>query len=511
MRTIPDELIERYRARGWWTGETIGELLDRGLAAAPGAVFRVHSEVRPWSGTFADVELEARRLAAGLRDRGVGPGDVVVFQLPNWKEAAVVFWGASLLGCTVVPVVHIYGHKELRYILEAVRPKVFVAPERFGRREHEPEVSVGVPIVGVVGRDFEDLYAEAPMAGVVRVDPATPSLIAFTSGTTSDPKGVVHSHDTLGFEARQLSARMPPHPGPMITFAPVGHFIGMLYAFLIPVLDGTAVHLTDSWNPLQIMDLMRQGLVMAGGTTFHVTSIIDHPDFGPDLLPSMRFQGMGAGTVPSEVTSRLAAMGVTVFRSYGSTEHPSITGSPWTAPETKRLHTDGVPLEGVEIRLDEDGEIVSRGPDLCLGYTDDALTRKAFDADGWYRTGDMGVIDADGYLSIVDRKSDIIIRGGENISALELEEVLLGAPGVAEAVVVAAPDERMGEHAAAVLRMLPGRPAPSLDEVRSLFAEAGLARQKWPESVHVVDDLPRTATGKVQKFRVRALVADGLV
>ena len=157
----------------------------------------------------------------------------------------------------------------------------------------------------------------------------------------------------------------------------------------------------------------------------------------------------------------------------------------------------------MEVRLAEDGEILSRGPDLCLGYTDDTLTAKAFDADGWYHTGDVGEFDEDGYLTITDRKSDIIIRGGENISAVEVEEALLGMPGVAEAVVVAAPDARYGEHATAVLRMLPGHELPPLADVQAHFEAVGMARQKWPEELQKVDDFPRTASGKVQKYKVR--------
>lgn len=196
-----------------------------------------------------------------------------------------------------------------------------------------------------------------------------------------------------------------------------------------------------------------------------------------------------------------------MYRSYGSTEHPSITGSHHTAPEAKRLFTDGAALPGVELRLGEDGEILSRGPDLCLGYTDPELTAAAFDDDGWYHTGDIGVLDADGYLTITDRKSDMIIRGGENISALEVEEVLLTLPGVTEAVAVAVPDARLGERTAAVLRLQPGRSGPSLDELRAHFATAGLAKQKWPEEVHVVADFPRTASGKIRKFVVREELA----
>jgi acyl-CoA synthetase len=196
-----------------------------------------------------------------------------------------------------------------------------------------------------------------------------------------------------------------------------------------------------------------------------------------------------------------------VFRSYGSTEHPSITGSGPDAPEDKRLYTDGNPRPGVEVRLTEDGEILSRGPDLCLGYTDPELTAEAFDDDGWYHTGDVGVVDDHGYLTITDRKADVIIRGGENISALEVEEVLLAMPQVAEAVVVAAPDARLGERAAAVLRTKSGHDMPTLDEVRAHFERAGVARQKWPEELHEAEDFPRTASGKVQKFVVRQGIA----
>lgn len=508
MRTIPADLVARYEAEGWWTHDTIGDLLARGLDAAPGEDFRVHSATRPWSGTFADVELGARRLAAGLRDRGVGPGDAVAFQLPNWMEAAAVFWASAFIGAVVVPIVHFYGRKEVAYILDAVRPRVFVTAERFGRMEYRSDVYESVPVIGVVGRDFDDLLAAEPLRGVVPADPAGPALIAFTSGTTRDPKGVVHSHRSLGFETRQLSGSYPPDRGRQLTSAPVGHFIGMVNAFLIPVLDGSPVNLADVWDPALALKLMEQyGLAVGGGAAYYMTSLLDHPDFTPAHLKYMKYAGLGGSSIPSAVTTRLEGLGITVFRAYGSTEHPSITSAPHIAPAAKRLHTDGEALPGVEIRLAEDGEILSRGPDLCLGYTDRALTDAAFDAEGWYHTGDIGVLDEDGYLTITDRKSDIVIRGGENISAAEVEEVLLAMPSIAEAAVVAAPDARLGEHAAAVLRLRSGHAAPTLDEVRAHLERAGLARQKWPEELHVVDDFPRTPSGKVQKFALRRDVA----
>ena len=528
MRKIPVELAKRYVDEGWWTQETLGELVAGGLAANPATTFHVHSAVRPFAGTFRDVELLARRLAAGLRSRGVGPGDVIAIQLPNWVEAAAAFWASTFLGAVVVPIVHFYGRKELGHIISTAKPRVFITAEEFGRMRYQPDLCADIAIVGLVGADersreehehdersreehehrFEDLLDAEPMAGTLRTDPAGPALIAFTSGTTSNPKGVIHSHQTLGFETRQLLENYPPERGRQLTATPVGHFIGMLGAFLIPVLEGAAIDLCDVWNPKRVLELIeREGLAIGGGPPYFVTSVLDHPNCTPEHVRHFTTVGLGGSTVPAAVTQRLADLGMFVFRSYGSTEHPSITGSRRTAPEQKRLFTDGDVRPGVEIRLGPDGEIFSRGPDLCLGYTDDALTESAFDADGWYRTGDVGVLDEDGYLTITDRKSDVIIRGGENISALEVEEVLLSMPAVAEAVVVAAPDARLGEHAAAVLRLKEGQAMPTLEEIREHFKRAGVAAQKWPEELHQVDDYPRTASGKVQKFRVRQDIA----
>jgi len=508
MRNIPAELVTQYEGAGWWTRETLGQVLAGGLHAAPDARFRAYSAVRPWSGTFRDVEEVARRLAAGLRARGVGAGDVVAFQLPNCMEAAATFWASAFLGAVLVPIVHFYGRKELAHILASAKPRVFITAEEFGRMTYQPDLCSDIPVVGLVGRDLDELLADEPMAGTIPADPAGPTLIAFTSGTTGAPKGVIHSHRSLVFEARQLSGQIRSIGDNQLTATPVGHFIGMLAALLIPVLNGRSVHLIDNWDPGEVLALMeRDGLTLGGGPPYFVTSLLDHPGCTPAHRARIKTLGLGGSTVPAAVTRRLSDLGIIVFRSYGSSEHPSITGPTLDAPEDKRLLTDGSPMPGVEIQLAADGEILSRGPDLFLGYTDDALTAAAFDDDGWYHTGDVGVLDADGYLTITDRKADVIIRGGENISAVEVEEVLLGMPGIAEAVVVAAPDAGLGERVAAALRLKPGHTLPSVDDVRAHFAQHGVARQKWPEILLEVADYPRTASGKVQKRLVRSSIA----
>jgi acyl-CoA synthetase (AMP-forming)/AMP-acid ligase II len=526
LRTVPEHLVDRYHAEGWWTDATLGSMVADGLGGQAGAGFRVLSKVRPWQGTFGDVDRAARSLAGKLHAQGVGPGDVVVLQLPNWVEAGISFWAAAYLGAVVVPVVHFYGAKEVEYILRVTDPDVVVTVDRFGATDHLATYEslladhpgsrwlvVGdTPARGLPARatPFEWMLDGVPLAAPLAVDPGSPALIGFTSGTTSNPKGVIHSHRTIGFEARQLDLLFPRGGPPQITGAPVGHFIGMLNAFVIPLLRDRPVNLIDVWDPGEILRLMRdEGLGVGGGATYFLTSLLDHPDFTPEHLELIPFAGLGGSAVPVAVMERLTRLGIAAFRSYGSTEHPSITGCLLDDDEGRRLTTDGAPLLGVELRLDEDGEISSRGPDCFVGYTDRELTASAFDDDGWYRTGDVGVLDDDGYLTITDRISDIIIRGGENISAAEIEELLLGLDAVAEVVVVAAPDDRLGEHAAAVLRLHPEGALPTLDDVRAHLAGAGLAKQKWPESIHQVVDFPRTASGKVQKFRVRQLLREG--
>ncbi|MGQ0826240.1 MAG: AMP-binding protein [Actinomycetota bacterium] len=529
LRPVPAERSAQYVRDGYWNDEALGAVLAAGLHAAAAAPFTVRSDRRPYRGTLGAIDALARRVATGLRARGIGRGDTVAFQLPNWPEAAATFYAIAYLGATVVPIVHFYGPKEVSYILRRTRVKALITADTFGHLDFVANLDVmrtdlpDLEWVAVVGEEpgpnlaFDALVADDGVEGPVAVDPMSPALVAYTSGTTSDPKGVIHSHRTIGAEIRQLGGIQPAATAapPALVGAPVGHGIGMLAALLLPVWRRQPIHLIDVWDPGRVLAAMLEDGVSSGqGATYFLTSLLDHPDFDPDrharLMPLI---GLGGAPVPGAVGERAERLGIATTRSFGSTEHPSITGSNAETPRDKRLFTDGAPLPGIEMRLvdergedvprGEQGEIWSRGPDCFVGYTDPTIMPASFAPGDWFMTGDVGVLDADGYLTITDRKKDIIIRGGENVSSAEVEEQLIRMSGVAEVAVVAAPDERLGEHGCAFVRMQVGAVAPDVRALRAHLEGAGLAKQKWPEEVRAVADFPRTPSGKIQKFVLR--------
>jgi acyl-CoA synthetase (AMP-forming)/AMP-acid ligase II len=249
--------------------------------------------------------------------------------------------------------------------------------------------------------------------------------------------------------------------------------------------------------------MLEAGIGAGTGASVFLASVLDHPGFTPAHAAKMERIGLGGAPVPIALAERAASHGITIIRAYGSTEHPSTTGSWFTDPADRRHRTDGRALDGVEMRLVDQGgadvpigvpgEILSRGPDLCLGYTDPALTAAAFDADGWYHTGDIGVLDEQGFLTITDR----------------VEGALATLPSVAEVAVVAAPDERLGERACAVVRLRAGAAPLTLADLTAHLARVGLARPKWPEDLRLVEDFPRTASGKIRKVDLRARLRSG--
>jgi acyl-CoA synthetase (AMP-forming)/AMP-acid ligase II len=526
MRATPKALRSRYLTEGLWTDQSLGQYLDAQVTRSAGKTLRLWSEQRPWQGTVGEAQDLGRQIAGGLREMGVGQGDVVAFQLPNCPEAIATFFAVTRLGATLVPIVHFYGPKEVRYILGESGAKVLITADAFGwldyranLKEIRPDLPhleevVFVPM-GEPAPNLGALTDATPLDELPDVDPDAAALIAYTSGTTADPKGVIHTHRSIVAEATQLGDTQPTNGHlPMLNGAPLGHAIGMLGGILLPLYQGNEMHLIDVWDPQRILDAMLEANIYAGsGATYFLLSLLDHPALTSEHLAKMRYIGLGGASVPLAVGERATDLGISLIRAYGSTEHPSTTGASHDEPLAKRITTDGRPLLGVELRIvdeggndlprGEAGEIWSRGPELCAGYTDAALTAENFTDDGWYRTGDVGILDDDGWLTITDRTRDIIIRGGETISPVEVEDLLLRMPEVAEVAVVAAPDERLGEHGCAFIRVAPDQEVPDVAAVRAHLRDAGLAKQKWPEEIREVDDFPRTPSGKVKRFELR--------
>ncbi len=537
LRETAPELRERYFTEGHWTDDTLARFVETTVTERPDLRLRIWSERRPAEATIAEVWEQSLRFANGLVARGIRPGDVVAFQFPNCIEAAIAFWGATAAGAVVVPIVHFYGAKELEYILRESGARMLVTADQYGHLDYIAGIEALAPSLpalesvvvwstgdrvaplpsGLVPSGlvpFGDLVGSDPIDGPLALDPDTPAVVGYTSGTTADPKGVIHTHRTLVAEIRQLAAMQQPDIPPILIGAPIAHAIGMLGGLFLPLHHRVDLHITDAWNPAAVLGAILEAKISAGsGATVFLTSLLDHPDFTSAHAQLMKGIGLGGAPVPKAVAERAAALGIFITRSYGSTEHPSITGGDPDAPVDRRMFTDGRALGGVDLRIVDDdgrdlgpgeaGEILSRGPDLCAGYGDVRLTEEAFDADGWYASGDIGVLDEDGFLTITDRKKDIIIRGGVNVSAAEVEEQLVRMDGIAEVAVIAAPDARLGEHGCAYVRLRPDGAAPDIAAMREHLESAGLARPKWPEELHVVDDFPRTPSGKIKKFELR--------
>jgi acyl-CoA synthetase (AMP-forming)/AMP-acid ligase II len=293
---------------------------------------------------------------------------------------------------------------------------------------------------------------------------------------------------------------------------------GLQIGLYVPILFNRPGHITDRWDVENVLDvLVSANLQIGASANYFFNSVITHPRFVPEVhIPHMRYILSGGAPVPKAFGEKCHAMGVSLVRGYGSTEHPSVSGGAFEDPLEKRIGTDGRALAGVEIEIRDDhgrklpagvaGHIYTRGPDLFVGYVDASLNADAFDEGGWFATGDVGVLDEAGFLTITDRQKDIIIRGGENISAAEVENAIALMDGVAEAAAIAAPDPRMGERVCAFLVLKAGAPAPTLQDMGRHLEGVGLARQKWPEEIRIVEDFDRTPAGKVKKFVLRDLL-----
>jgi cyclohexanecarboxylate-CoA ligase len=344
-------------------------------------------------------------------------------------------------------------------------------------------------------------------------------VLMYTSGTTAEPKGVQHSHRTLLAEATSPVYTLNGPGARHLGLFPPGHMAGLLSLLRILLL-GTPTVIMQSWDAARAAELIdRHRVTSCGGAPVQLSGLLDRQADGTAALGTLREFLSGAAPVPPSLIRRADAAGITAFRSYGSSEHPTVSAGAIADPLDLRAETDGRLLTGNEVRLVDpagrdvpdgaQGEILTRGPELFTGYADPALNAAAFLPGGWFRTGDVGRADAAGWLTVTDRLKDIIIRGGENISAKEVEDLLADHPGIAEIAVVGLPDERTGERACAVI-VPAGEAHPDVASLLALLVSKGVAKFKAPEQVVIAESLPKNDAGKILKHQIRAsLMKDG--
>ncbi|MGE3708159.1 MAG: AMP-binding protein [Hyphomicrobiaceae bacterium] len=503
---------------------------DLGRALAAGAV-RFGGVAISFAGaegilttTLGALYAEAERVGTALAGLGLRQGDVLVCQVPHCAEAVSAFLACVMRGIVFVPVVHIFGPAELGFILRQSKARALLVPARWRNIDFAERIGAVrtagfeglVVTIGDAGIDaptakWNDLARTEPSAAQHPLDGGEPCCLLYTSGTTSVPKGVIHTRSTILAESLGISAFFDATgPLPMLVGSPAGH-IGGIVAMVRPYILGIVSGFLDRWDTdLAIRLITEKALAWCNAVPFHIRAVI--PAASAGKLPSFRFAIVGGASVPPSLVRDADQVGIRVCRSYGSTEHPTVTYSLPTDPIELRAESDGRCVNGNEILIVDDdgrplpggtpGEVWTRGPERFAGYFDSALDQEALGTDGWYRTGDIGVVSAAGYLTIVDRKKDIIIRGGENISSREIEDIATSHPAVAEAAAIGWPDAALGERVGVFLRLHPGRTL-TIEELQAHFRDCGVARQKSPERLVLLGDFPRNASGKVLKAELR--------
>jgi acyl-CoA synthetase (AMP-forming)/AMP-acid ligase II len=452
-------------------------------------------------------------LAGGLRARGVRRGDAVAWQLPNRVEAVLLFRACWRIGAVAVPIHHQVGPADVAGMLAAAEPLVVLA-------------GPGSPIegrprairVGPQSPDWEALMRGAAVHdGTARG--ADVAVALFTSGSTGEPKAVLHTHRGLAYKARSMAAAHGLGPADAVLMpAPLAHISGLLSGVLLPAAVGMRTVLMERW------DAERANLIVPDhrisfmiGPPVYFSGMAGAANFSTAAMSSLRIISCGSMTIaPEFVDATRRAFGATVKRTYGSTEAPTVTTSAWDDPPDRARDTDGHVVGEAELRVIDPltgrpsgagtpGQLELRGPELFAGYADPAQTRAAMHG-SWFRTGDLATVDDDGWLTIVGRTRDIIIRGGENIVPAEIERVLETHPAVRQAVVVGYPDDLLGERVAACV--VATEPF-GLEACRSWCAQAGIARFKTPERVRRLDALPTLSLGKPDRGALRAHCASG--
>jgi acyl-CoA synthetase (AMP-forming)/AMP-acid ligase II len=506
--------------------ETYWGLVEQAARAHPDRVVLVDDFGR--SLTNAALREAAENTAAALAERGVGPGSVVSWQLPSTLETMVVMVALTRIGAVQNPVLPIWRGREVGFVTEQLGTEVFIVPGVWRGFDHvalaedlardRAMTVVVVDHAAPVGTDLRLPRGDVSSLPAAPTDANLPRWVYYSSGTTAAPKGVRHCDRSViagsaGVVGMFGASNTDVNP---VAF-PVSH-IGGAAMLAASLLTGMRLVLFDAFDPVQTPKAMaaHRPTMLGSATPFFVAFMAAQREHGAEpLFPDLRGCVGGGAPITAElgrlVRDTLSVAGVA--NAWGLTEFPVVTSPPPDGPPEVLDHTVGPPVPGVSVRVvddnehevppGEEGELRLKGPQCFLGYVDEDLNADAFDADGWFRSGDRGRIDDAGNVTVTGRIKDAIIRNAENISALEIEGVLATHPGVADVAVIGVPDERTGERVCAVI-VAEGGVDVTLPSLFDHCQANGLSKHKSPERLELVQALPRNLTGKVLKNELRA-------
>lgn len=527
--TFNEQRRAAYRQQGLWGDASLADYWQQTARAMPDKIAVVDNHGASY--TYSALDHTASCLANWMLAKGIESGDRIAFQLPGWCEFTVIYLACLKIGAVSVPLLPSWWEAELVWVLNKCQAKMFFAPTLF--KQTRP-VDLILPLQN-------QLPQLQQIVGVDKLAPATSSLslsqiiadntplttaitthgdelaaVLFTSGTEGLPKGVMLTHNNILASERAYCARLNlTWQDVFMMPAPLGHATGFLHGVTAPFLIGARSVLLDIFTPDACLALLEQQrcTCMLGATPF-VYDLLNLLEKQPADLSALRFFLCGGTTIPKKVARECQQRGIKLLSVYGSTESSPHAVVNLDDPLSRFMHTDGYAAAGVEIKVVDDarktlppgceGEEASRGPNVFMGYFDEPeLTARALDEEGWYYSGDLCRMDEAGYIKITGRKKDIIVRGGENISSREVEDILLQHPKIHDACVVAMPDERLGERSCAYVVLKAPHHSLSLEEVVAFFSRKRVAKYKYPEHIVVIEKLPRTASGKIQKFLLR--------
>ncbi len=527
--TFNEQRRAAYRQQGLWGDASLADYWQQTARAMPDKIAVVDNHGASY--TYSALDHAASCLANWMLAKGIESGDRIAFQLPGWCEFTVIYLACLKIGAVSVPLLPSWREAELVWVLNKCQAKMFFAPTLF--KQTRP-VDLILPLQNqlpqlqqIVGVDklapatsslsLSQIIADnTPLTTAITVHGDELAAVLFTSGTEGLPKGVMLTHNNILASERAYCARLNlTWQDVFMMPAPLGHATGFLHGVTAPFLIGARSVLLDIFTPDACLALLEQQrcTCMLGATPF-VYDLLNLLEKQPADLSALRFFLCGGTTIPKKVARECQQRGIKLLSVYGSTESSPHAVVNLDDPLSRFMHTDGYAAAGVEIKVVDDahktlppgceGEEASRGPNVFMGYFDEPeLTARALDEEGWYYSGDLCRMDEAGYIKITGRKKDIIVRGGENISSREVEDILLQHPKIHDACVVAMPDERLGERSCAYVVLKAPHHSLSLEDVVTFFSRKRVAKYKYPEHIVVIEKLPRTAPGKIQKFLLR--------